>query len=99
MRGPGARWWRVEAVAAPPLVKGEALTPPAGRADDFMWPRREVGREQAKGDVPVANATPGTPGAATPGTPGTAPNAALAPPKPPAAKRPAQPAAPFGNFF
>ena len=63
-----------------------------------MWPRREVGREQAKGDVPVANATPGAPGAAQ-GAPGTAPNAGLAPPKPPAAKKPAQQTNPFGNFF
>ena len=62
--GPGTRPAAVDALAARTLVKGEALTPPAGRADDFMWPRREVGREQAKGDVPVANATPGTPGAA-----------------------------------
>jgi uncharacterized protein len=90
--GPGTRPAAVDALAARTLVKGEALAPPAGRADDFMWPRREVGREQAKGDVPVANATPGGPGAG-------APNAALGPQKPPAAKRPAQPAAPFGNFF
>ena len=96
--GPGTRPAAVDALAARTLVKGEALTPPAGRADDFMWPRREVGREQAKGDVPVANAAPGTPGAAVPGAPGTVPNAALAPPKPPAAKKPAQ-TNPFGNFF
>jgi hypothetical protein len=96
--GPGTRPAAVDALAARTLVKGEALTPPAGRADDFMWPHREVGREPAKGDVPVANVTPGTPGAA-PGAPGTAPNAALAPPKPPAAKRPVQPANPFGNLF
>ncbi|HEY1637323.1 MAG TPA: hypothetical protein VGF62_02270, partial [Rhizomicrobium sp.] len=79
------------------LVKGEALTPPAGRADDFMWPHREVGREQAKGDVPVANAAPGTPGAGVPSAPGTTPNAALGPPKP-AVKKPAQ-TNPLGNFF
>jgi hypothetical protein len=98
--GPGTRPAAVDALAARTLVKGEALTPPAGRADDFMWPRREVGREQAKGDVPVANAAPGTPGAAVPGTPGTAPNAALAPPKPAAPKKPpVQQTNPFGNFF
>src|SRR6201993_1000455 len=74
--GPGSRPAAAEALAARPLVKGEPLAPPAGRADDFAWPRREVGREQAKGDVPVANTTPGSPGA--PGVP----NAALAPPKP-----------------
>jgi hypothetical protein len=105
--GPGSRPASVDALTARTLVKGEALSPPAGRADDFSWPRREVGREPAKepakGDVPVANATPGAapaaPGAApAPGTPG-APAAALAPQKPAPAKRPAQPSAPFGNFF
>jgi uncharacterized protein len=99
--GPGTRPAAVDALAARTLVKGEALAPPAGRADDFMWPRREVGREQAKGDVPVANATPGTPGAApgVPGAPGMVPNGALAPPKPPAAKKPVQQTNPLGNFF
>ncbi|MFY9956796.1 SGNH family hydrolase, partial [Bradyrhizobium sp.] len=43
--GPGSRPAAVDALAARTLVKGEALTPPAGRADDFAWPRREVGRE------------------------------------------------------
>ena len=52
--GPGSRPAAVDALAARTLVKGEALAPPAGRADDFAWPRREIGREQAKGDTPVA---------------------------------------------
>jgi uncharacterized protein len=56
--GPGTRPAAVDALAARTLVKGEALAPPAGRADDFMWPRREVGREQAKGESPVANVGP-----------------------------------------
>ncbi|MBR1122846.1 DUF459 domain-containing protein [Bradyrhizobium lablabi] len=56
--GPGSRPAAVDALAARTLVKGEALAPPAGRADDFAWPRREVGREQAKGDTPVANVAP-----------------------------------------
>jgi uncharacterized protein len=55
-------------LAARTLVKGEPLAPPAGRADDFVWPRREVGREQAKGEAPVASVSPdGT--AAAPPTP------------------------------
>jgi len=97
--GPGTRPAAVDALAARTLVKGEPLAPPAGRADDFAWPRREVGREPAKGDVPVANANPGerTANPAVPGAPGV-PNAALAPPKPPPAKRPPQ-NNPFGNFF
>ena len=52
--GPGSRPAAVDALAARTLVKGEALAAPAGRADDFAWPRREIGREQAKGDTPVA---------------------------------------------
>ncbi len=98
--GPGTRPAAVDALAARTLVKGEALSPPAGRADDFSWPRREVGREPAKGDAPaVANATPGAaaaPGA--PGVPGTVPNGAQTQQKPPPAKRPVQ-TNPFGNFF
>jgi hypothetical protein len=56
--GPGTRPAAVDALAARTLVKGEALNPPPGRADDFIWPRREVGREQIKGEAPVASASP-----------------------------------------
>ncbi|MEH2520452.1 hypothetical protein V1279_006025 [Bradyrhizobium sp. AZCC 1610] len=65
--GPGSRPAGVDALAARTLVKGEALAPPAGRADDYAWPRREIGREQAKGDTPVAAASPGGTVAAVPG--------------------------------
>jgi uncharacterized protein len=66
--GPGSRPASVDALAARTLVKGEPLAPPAGRADDFVWPRREIGREQAKGETPVASVGPdGT--VAAPGTP------------------------------
>ena len=65
--GPGSRPAAVDALVARTLVKGEPLTPPAGRADDFAWPRREVGREQARGDTPVASVSPdGTPATAAP---------------------------------
>jgi uncharacterized protein len=56
--GPGSRPAAVDALAARTLVKGEPLAAPAGRADDFAWPRREVGREQAKGETPVASVAP-----------------------------------------
>src|SRR5437879_4909846 len=56
--GPGSRPAAVDALAARTLVKGEPLAPPAGRADDFVWPRREVGREQSKGETPVASVAP-----------------------------------------
>jgi hypothetical protein len=56
--GPGSRPAAVDALAARTLVKGEALTAPAGRADDFVWPRREVGHEQARGETPMASIAP-----------------------------------------
>jgi len=61
---PGSRPAAVDALAARTLVKGEPLVPPPGRADDFVWPRREVGHEPARGETPVASATPETPGPA-----------------------------------
>ena len=94
--GPGSRPAAVDALAARTLVKGEPLAPPAGRADDFVWPRREVGREQAKGETPVASVSPDD-AVAAPATP--------APPPKPKKLRPIQsnaPAnlpAPFSNFF
>lgn len=57
--GPGSRPAAIDALAARTLVRGEPLSAPAGRADDFVWPRREVGLEPAKGDVPVAGAPEG----------------------------------------
>jgi hypothetical protein len=55
--GPGSRPVTIDALAARVLVKGEPLSAPAGRADDFAWPRREVGRERVKGE-PMASASP-----------------------------------------
>jgi hypothetical protein len=96
--GPGTRPAAVDALAARTLVKGEALSPPAGRADDFVWPRREVGREQAKGDTPVA-ATPSGDNAAGPAPAGT-PSAQTQPkPRKPLQQQPARTQAPFQEFF
>ena len=53
--GPGSRSVTMDAQAARVLITGEPLSAPAGRADDFAWPRREVGREGAKGETPVAS--------------------------------------------
>ncbi|MFH0297567.1 SGNH family hydrolase [Bradyrhizobium sp. 31Argb] len=101
--GPGSRPAAVDPLTARTLVKGEPLAPPAGRADDFAWPRREIGREQAKGETPVAATTPEGTGAGTAPAPTAA---APAPPKPAPQKRvfrPAQtnppPASTFGDFF
>jgi hypothetical protein len=90
--GPGSRPAPVDALAARTLVKGEPLAPPAGRADDFSWPRREIGREQAKGDTPVASATPD-------GTIATAQPAAIAPPKAKKIVKPAPAAPALTDFF
>ncbi|MBR0912616.1 SGNH/GDSL hydrolase family protein [Bradyrhizobium japonicum] len=101
--GPGSRPAAVDALAAKTMVKGEPLAAPAGRADDYAWPRREVGREQAKGDTPMAATTPDG-GAAAPGAPSAA--AAIAPPrlapkKPPVQQpqQPAQASPSFRDFF
>jgi uncharacterized protein len=87
--GPGSRPAAVDPLAARTLVKGEPLAPPAGRADDFVWPHREIGHEQARGETPVAAVPPD----------GTA--AALAPAAPPKPRRPRplQTGAPPRDFF
>jgi hypothetical protein len=87
--GPGSRPAAVDPLAARTLVKGEPLAPPAGRADDFAWPRREIGHEQARGETPVAAVPPD----------GTA--AALGPAAPPKPRRlrPLQTGAPPRDFF
>jgi hypothetical protein len=99
--GPGSRPAAVDALAAKTMVKGEPLSAPAGRADDYAWPRREVGREQAKGDTPVAATNPdgsvapaSTPGAATAIAPPK-----LAPKKPPVVQQPAQAQPSLRDFF
>src|SRR4051794_22897694 len=69
--GPGSRPAAVDALAARTLEKGDPLAPPAGRADDFAWPRREVGREQVKGETPMASVSPD----GTVAAPGPAPTA------------------------
>ncbi|RED31915.1 hypothetical protein BJ123_1133 [Rhodopseudomonas thermotolerans] len=68
--GPGTPPAPVDALVARTLVKGEPLSAPAGRADDDVWPRREVSIEKAqeppppkeppKPDIPVASAKPGS---------------------------------------
>jgi hypothetical protein len=95
--GPGTRPAAVDALAARTLVKGEPLAAPAGRADDFAWPRREIGREQAKGETPVASTGPD--GTVTPGQ-----KQLLLPQQPPQPQqkkqiRPAQAAPSIRDFF
>jgi uncharacterized protein len=56
--GPGSRPMAIDALVARVLVRGEPLLAPAGRADDFTWPRGEIGRHKAKGETPIASASP-----------------------------------------
>jgi uncharacterized protein len=56
--GPGSQPAAIDALATRVLVKGEPLSAPAGRADDFAWPRREVGHERVKGEPAMALASP-----------------------------------------
>ena len=64
--GVGTRPASVDALAARTLVKGEPLSAPAGRADDFSWPRREVGVLSAPPSDPVVAAAPSDGTAAPP---------------------------------
>jgi hypothetical protein len=71
------------------LVRGEPVRAPAGRADDFVWPRRGVapfGSDPvvATTDLPMTPMTTATMGAATPSTKLAT---AAAPPAKPAAPR------------
>jgi hypothetical protein len=88
--GPGSRPAAVDALVARTLVKGEPLAPPAGRADDFAWPRREIAREQVKSETPVASVSPdGTPSGTAPPKPkrpASAQPGALFQPTPPAVR-------------
>ena len=98
--GPGSRPAAVDALAAKALVKGEPLAAPAGRADDYAWPRREVGREQAKGDTPMAATTPdGVTPSGAPGAAATVGAPKLAPKKPAVPQQPAQAPPSFRDFF
>lgn len=95
--GAGSRPAAIDALVARTLVKGEPLPVPAGRADDFSWPRREVGRLEpgATPPTPVAARSETPPNAVGVAIDGTTP---LVPPKP---KRPrVQPAQQtFPGFF
>src|SRR5215472_11468185 len=86
-------------MAAKVLVRGEAVTAPAGRADDFVWPRRgvaPVGSDPvvATTDLPTTpmvaqrGGATGTTGAATPSGKGAATLQAKAAPRHRATSRP-----------
>jgi hypothetical protein len=65
--GSAARPASLDPVATAVLVRGEAMTPPPGRADDFSWPR---------GDL-ISSDSPTVPGvAAIPASSATQPNGA-----------------------
>jgi hypothetical protein len=98
--GPGTRPASVDALAARTLVKGEALNAPAGRADDFSWPHREIGREQAKEppkETPVATTAPAGANVPPAAVPGVTPQTQLPQQKKQQQQQPAR--APFQNFF
>ncbi|MGE0062357.1 MAG: GDSL-type esterase/lipase family protein [Xanthobacteraceae bacterium] len=55
-----------DATATRVLVKGEAIRPPRGRADDFTWPRQSTGTEQLSPTAAAARATTPPPAPAKP---------------------------------
>jgi uncharacterized protein len=73
--GSGSRPVGIDALAARVLVRGEPLSAPAGRADDFAWPHREFGHERVKDEPAIASALPDV------GARGRAPAASVKPKK------------------
>jgi hypothetical protein len=69
-----------DSVATRVLVKGETLEAPAGRADDFVWPRRDI--VTATGVLPPDPVAPAEPAVAATGTGGPGAAAAVTPPRP-----------------
>jgi hypothetical protein len=79
-------------LASRALVKGEPMTPPPGRADDFVWPRREVVRAGSAGPEPPSAATADSPASTTSQAPRPARAASSAPrAQPRVAQEPQQP--------
>jgi len=60
--GPGSPPAPVDPLTTKTMINGEALTPPAGRADDFAWPRREVGGDRATVASPATTSSDGVRG-------------------------------------
>ncbi|MEA2878602.1 MAG: uncharacterized protein QOF14_3798 [Hyphomicrobiales bacterium] len=74
-----------DSVATRVLVRGEPIQAPAGRADDFVWPRRDV--VTATGVLPPDPVEPTTPAVATAGAPAATGVAAAPRPSVPRPKR------------
>ena len=101
--GAGTRPAAIDALAARTLVKGESPAAPAGRSDDFAWPRRAIGEMQS---VPTPEPPPEARASATSGEASARTSAAgvpggtLRPPAGNAATRPqAPPPPPRRSFF
>jgi len=97
--GGPARTTSADPVANHVLVKGDPVTPPAGRADNFAWPRPDSMPASTSTNEPPEPATPAA-AAAVPGTGDAKPAAPPAPakqtPKRPIARAPQQ--QPFSLF-
>jgi hypothetical protein len=77
--GGNSRQQANDAIAAKVLVQGEAMPAPAGRADDFAWPRRNVG-EVGSDPVVATTELPMTPMVAERGGSSAVATASLADP-------------------
>jgi len=108
---PAARPATADPLATRVLTKGEAIGAPAGRADDFSWPRGSVATVKADPEPPAAASAAAKSGApATAAKPGTVATATTPPrpdsdaqsaesrPKRPAPQRPPAAFSPFSFF-
>ena len=78
------------------LVRGEPMEAPAGRADDFVWPRRDV--VTATGVLPPDPVEAPTPATATAGAPAASGVAAAPKPSAPRPRREVQQAQESGGW-
>jgi hypothetical protein len=96
--GAGSRPANVDALAARTLVKGEPLAPPSGRADDFVWPRRDVGIPAPESIMAIPASAPQPASAsiapAAPAAPATPQRPRATSQQPNAAAQPLQPGQP-----
>ncbi|TMJ06040.1 MAG: DUF459 domain-containing protein [Alphaproteobacteria bacterium] len=85
-----------DSVATRVLVRGEPMEAPAGRADDFVWPRRDV--VTATGVLPPDPVEAPTPATATAGAPAASGVAAAPKPSAPRPRREVQQAQESGGW-
>jgi hypothetical protein len=96
--GGPARTTSADPVASHVLIKGEPVAPPAGRADNFAWPRPDSLPASTSLNEPPEPATPASLAPGTGETKPATPEPAKQAPRRPIARAPQQQQQPFSLF-